>query len=84
MIGEPAGARRLVQAGQSHFHEAAFVLPRPAQQVIEQLAGHRILAGVALGRDFDGQENALLVCATETKSAADIEVFAAALEAALA
>ena len=75
---------RALHGGQSHFHEAAFVLPRPAQQVIEQLAGHRILAGVALGRDFDGQENALLVCATETKSAADIEVFAAALEAALA
>jgi len=70
--------------GQTHFHEAAFVLPRSAQQVIEQLARQRILAGVALGRDFSGQENSLLVCATETKSAADIEAFAVALEAALA
>ena len=67
-----------------HFHEAAFELPMPAQSVIEQLAGQRILAGVALGRDYAGMENVLLACTTETKSAADIEAFAGALERALA
>ena len=71
-------------AGQSHFHEAAFELPKPAQAVIEQLAGQRILAGVALGRDYPALENVLLACTTETKSAADIEAFATALERALA
>lgn len=71
-------------AGQSHFHEAAFELPKPAQAVIEQLAGQRILAGVALGRDYPALENVLLACTTETKSAADIEAFATALESALA
>jgi glycine dehydrogenase subunit 1 len=66
-----------------HFHEAAFELPKSAQSVIEQLAGQRILAGVALGRDYAGMENVLLACTTETKSAADIESFAGALERAL-
>ena len=69
---------------QAHFHEAAFELPKPAQAVIASLAGQRILAGVALGRDFAGMENVLLVCATETKNAGDIETFAKALESALA
>ena len=71
-------------AGQANFHEAVFQLPKPAAQVIVQLAGQRILAGVDLGRDFPGMDNRLLVCATETKSAQDIEAFATALELALA
>jgi glycine dehydrogenase subunit 1 len=78
-----AGVRAL-HAEQPHFHEAAFALPKPAQAVIEALAGQRILAGVALGRDFAGMDDALLVCATETKTPADIETFALALQAALA
>ena len=69
---------------QSHFHEAAFDLPKPAQAVIEKLAGHRILAGVSLGRDYAGMDSVLLACTTETKTMADIESFALALESALA
>jgi glycine dehydrogenase subunit 1 len=69
---------------QAHFHEAAFELPKPATAVIAALAGQRILAGVALSGDFGGMENVLLACTTETKSAADIEAFATALESALA
>jgi glycine dehydrogenase subunit 1 len=68
----------------SHFHEAAFELPVAAQPVIEQLAGARILAGVCPGADYAGMEKVLLLCTTETKSAADLESFANALEAALA
>ena len=75
---------RARHAGQVHFHEAAFDLPRPAAALIDQLAGQRILAGVSLGRDFPGMDNVLLACVTETKSAADIEAFAQALERALA
>ena len=67
---------------QTHFHEAAFELPRSAQSVIATLAGQRILAGFALGGDYPGMENVLLACTTETKDAADIESFAKALESA--
>ena len=90
--------------GRTHFHEQAFVLPKPATEVIETLAGQRMLAGFALGEDYahlssrhlnsrhlnsrhlnDGPlGDALLVCATETKSAADLDRFAAAISAAVA
>jgi glycine dehydrogenase subunit 1 len=54
-------------------------LPRPAQGVVEQLAQQNIVAGFALGEEFPEYENALLVCATETKTDADLDHFAHAL-----
>ncbi|MEO8742308.1 MAG: glycine dehydrogenase, partial [Lysobacteraceae bacterium] len=70
----------------THFHEQAFVLPKPAAEVIEQLAEQRIVAGVSLAEEFpelaqSALGDALLVCATETKTAADLERFAAAIAA---
>ncbi|MBS0463132.1 MAG: aminomethyl-transferring glycine dehydrogenase subunit GcvPA [Proteobacteria bacterium] len=67
-----------------HFHEQAFVLPKPAQAVVETLAEQRILAGYALGDEYPALGDALLVCATETKTDADLERFANALTNALA
>jgi glycine dehydrogenase subunit 1 len=67
--------------GREHFHEQAFALPKPATEVIEELAQQRILAGVALGEDYPELGDALLVCVTETKSAAEIERFTDALAA---
>jgi glycine dehydrogenase subunit 1 len=75
---------RALHAEQAHFHEAAFALPKPAQAVIEKLAAQRFLAGVALGGDYAGQDNTLLVFATETKTAADPDAFAQALATARA
>lgn len=63
------------------FHERAYLLPRPAAELVEQLAGERIVAGVALGEDY--ADDALLVCCTETKTDADIARFTDALSAAL-
>ena len=65
------------------FHECALVLPRPAAEVIEVLATSGIVAGVSLGEEYPEFGNPLLVCATETKTAADIERFAADVERAL-
>ncbi len=67
----------------THFHEQAFVLPKPAAEVIEALAGQRMLAGFALGEDFPVFGDALLVCVTETKNADDLDRFAAAISAAV-
>lgn len=61
------------------FHEFALSLPLPATEVVERLAGERILAGVALGEDYPELGDALLVCATETKSEADLDRYAEAL-----
>jgi len=66
------------------FHEIALKLPRPASEIVERLAAERIVAGYALEEDYPELGDALLVCATETKTDADIERFAQALAAALA
>ena len=71
------GVERLFEG--PHFHEVALRLDRPAGPVLEALAERDILGGydlAAVGPDFD---NALLVCATETKSDADIDAYVEAL-----
>jgi glycine dehydrogenase subunit 1 len=61
------------------FHEVAISLPRPAHDVVERLAQENIVAGFALVDEYPQYENVLLVCATETKTAADLDRFSAAL-----
>jgi glycine dehydrogenase subunit 1 len=63
------------------FNEFAIRLPKPAADVVEALARRDILAGVPFSRlDPDaGMDDVLLVCATETTTAQDIDVFAQAL-----
>ena len=67
----------------SGFHEFALRLPRSASEVIERLAHENIVAGVALGEDYPELGDALLVCATETKTQADLDLFATAMADAL-
>lgn len=66
-----------------HFHEIALHLDRPVAPVLEALAAEDILGGYDLSRDFPELGNALLVCATETKTDADLEHFRDAFERAL-
>ncbi len=66
------------------FHEAVLALDRPAAPVLEALERAGILGGFDLAADYPELGPALLVCATETKTARDLEAFATALEAALA
>jgi Glycine cleavage system protein P (pyridoxal-binding), N-terminal domain len=71
----------------AYFNEATLMLPRDARDVVRELADRGVLGGVSLGRlfpDAEGLQGALLVAATETTTDADIEEFAAALEAVLA
>ncbi|MDZ4350797.1 MAG: aminomethyl-transferring glycine dehydrogenase subunit GcvPA [Xanthomonadaceae bacterium] len=65
------------------FHECALVLPKPAAEVVDALAKAGVVAGVALGEDYPEFPDALLVCATETKTLEDIERFGVLLEDAL-
>jgi len=62
-----------------HFHEVALTLDRPVAPVLEALGARDILGGFDLSRLLPELGQSLLVCATETKSAADLEVYAAAL-----
>ncbi len=61
------------------FHEAVLRLPRPAAEVLDGLAERGILGGVDLSRDYPELGHALLVCATETRSEADLDAYADAL-----
>ena len=65
------------------FHEAVLRFEHPVAPVLEALAAGGIVGGHDLGRDYPELGHALLVCATETRTRADIESYARALEAAL-
>jgi glycine dehydrogenase subunit 1 len=65
------------------FHEAVLLLDRPPGPVLAALARSGILGGLDLGERYPELGHALLVCATETKNAADIEAYAAALNDAM-
>jgi glycine dehydrogenase subunit 1 len=56
-----------------NFHEAVLLLDRPVAPVLRALAVRGILGGLDLAAYFPELGNALLVCATETKTSADIE-----------
>ena len=62
-----------VKYGGEFFNEFVIECPKPAAEIIKNLAAKNIAAGVDLG----GKD--LLVCATETKSKAEIDAFVSAL-----
>lgn len=66
-----------------YFHEVALRLDRPVGPVLDALAADNILGGFDLSKDYPDLGNVLLVCATETKTDADLETYAAALENAM-
>jgi glycine dehydrogenase subunit 1 len=67
-----------------HFHELALRLDRPVAPVLTALAAKDILGGYNISEQTPGLGNALLVCATETKTSEDIEAYVSALEEILA
>ena len=73
---------RAVFAG-PRFHEAVLQLDRPVAPVLETLAAGGIVGGYDLARDYPELGHALLVCATETRTTADIESYARALRSVL-
>ncbi|TDJ30177.1 MAG: aminomethyl-transferring glycine dehydrogenase subunit GcvPA [Gammaproteobacteria bacterium] len=62
-----------------HFHEVVLRLPVRAGAVIEKMRRQGILAGIALSSWYPELENCLLVCATETKTDADLHTYVQAL-----
>lgn len=66
-----------------YFHEVVLRLDRPAAPVLAALAQRNILGGIDLAPHYPELGSALLVCATETKTSADIEAYATALREAL-
>jgi glycine dehydrogenase subunit 1 len=59
----------------AYFHEAVLTLAQPVAPVLQQLAAAGILGGFDLAADFPELGQALLVCATEQRTAEDIEAY---------
>jgi glycine dehydrogenase subunit 1 len=58
------------------FHEIVVQLDRPVAPVLAALQAQGILGGYDLSADYPELGNALLICATETKTAADLQNYA--------
>ncbi|SES82413.1 glycine dehydrogenase (decarboxylating) alpha subunit [Nitrosomonas marina] len=65
------------------FHEAALKLPKPVNLVLARMKEKGILAGFDLQAFYPEMGDTLLVCATETKTAADIQNYVTQFEQAL-
>jgi glycine dehydrogenase subunit 1 len=65
------------------FHEAVVLLDRPVAPVLAALAERGIAGGLDLVPSYPELGAAMLVCATETKTHADIETYERALRAVL-
>jgi glycine dehydrogenase subunit 1 len=68
----------------ARFHEAVLLLDRPVAPLLEALAEAGLEGGYDLARHYPELGPALLVCATETRTAEDIAAYAAALGQVLA
>jgi glycine dehydrogenase subunit 1 len=69
----------VVSGDRATFKEFAVRLNRPAQVAIEEARARGVHPGYALGRDYPGLDDALLVAVTEKRSPADIDRLAEAL-----
>jgi len=66
------------------FHERALRLPAPIETTLTELAEQDILGGFGLGREYPELGSALLVCATERRTDAEIAAYREALASVLA
>ena len=65
------------------FHESVLLLDKPVAAVLKQLEAKGILGGYNLTDHYPELGQALLVCATETKTEEDINAYASALSEAM-
>jgi len=77
---------RLQQAGlepvfpeRTTFKEFAVRVGRPAAEVVTEARRKGVHPGYALGRDYQGLDDALLVCVTERRTQADVDRLATVL-----
>jgi glycine dehydrogenase subunit 1 len=61
------------------FKEIAFRTPIPAREVVRRAREHGVHPGYALGRDFEGMDDVLLVALTEKRTVEDIDRLAEVL-----
>ncbi|KAB2310114.1 aminomethyl-transferring glycine dehydrogenase subunit GcvPA [Betaproteobacteria bacterium SCN2] len=69
-----AGAEKVFSG--AYFHEAAIRTNVENTKLLHSLVGQGIVGGYDLSKDYPELGNAILVCATETKTAADLDRYA--------
>lgn len=65
------------------FHEAVVSVNKPVKEVLDSLAQQGIQGGIDLSAWYPQLDNAILFCATETKTEADLDRYAQAMQVAL-
>jgi len=75
------GVKRLFSA--PYFHEVVLHLPESSAKVLDSMAGQGVSGGFDLQPHYPQLGNAILVCATETKTGEDLQRYVAALRHAL-
>ncbi len=61
---------------QEFFHERVISLPLDPKDALRALAAHNVLGGLDLSREYPELGNAILVCATEKRTADEIQGYA--------
>jgi glycine dehydrogenase subunit 1 len=61
------------------FHEGVLRLSAPAADILRSLAAHNVLGGYDLAGDYPELGEAILVCATELRTAAEMDEYATKL-----
>ena len=64
---------------QPFFREFAVRTPVDASTIVEKLSDKGILAGIDLGKKYDGMDNAILIAVTEKRSKAELDSLVDAL-----
>ena len=75
------GVKRLFNA--PHFHEVVLQLSKPVSEVLASMQQQGVLGGYDLSVHYPQLGHALLACATETKTAEDLQRYVDALRHAL-
>ncbi len=81
LAGGINGVQRLFNA--PHFHEVVLQLDKPVHEVLAKMQQQGVLGGYDLSAHYPQLGHALLVCATETKTAEDLQRYVDALRHAL-
>ncbi len=72
-----AGVERVFSG--ASFHDVVLRLPKPVNEVLAALAEKDIYGGYALAEQYPELKDCITVCATETKTIADLESYVSAL-----
>ncbi|NWG39586.1 MAG: aminomethyl-transferring glycine dehydrogenase subunit GcvPA [Hydrogenophilaceae bacterium] len=64
----------------AYFHEAVIRTSVPNARLLHSLVGQGIVGGYDLSKDYPELGNAILVCATETKTEADLDRYATQMQ----